>query len=147
MHRNPYWMLFMILFLLGILGYSTYAFYEVWQYMRLDKQVKAQSIQWSIITASDEAYIPNASYSFKMGGKDYKNYTRLNETYLNEWAAQEAIDRLKQAPPLVWFDSSSPDISTLQKNFPLKASLYAILLWMLGLYFAGLGYYVNRRIF
>lgn len=147
MHRNPFWMLFISLVILSILGYTTYTMIEIWQYMRFDKQVAAQSIQWSIIALSDEAFIPNASYSYHIDGKTYQNQMRWKETYRNEWASQEAIARLKQSPPLIWFDSSSPEISTLQKNFPLKTTLYALLLWVLGIYFAGLGYTVNRRIF
>lgn len=146
MQRNPFWIFFISVILLGTLGYTTYTLIKVWQYQRLDQQTQAQNIQWSIIPESDEAFIPFAHYSFVIDGKNYEGQTRWQEAYLNQWAAQEAIARLQQTPPRVWFDASTPEISSLQKNFPFKASFYTALLWVLGIYFLGLGYYVNRRL-
>jgi hypothetical protein len=135
------------LILLGVLGYTTYTLMKVWQYMRLDQQTKAQNIEWTITSLSEEAYIPVAHYSFNANGQSYQGQTRWQESYLNPWTAQEAITRLEQSPPLVWFDSSSPEISALQKFFPLKESIYSSLLWLLAIYFIALGYYVNKRFF
>jgi hypothetical protein len=145
MYRNPFWMLFLSLVLIGILGYTGCTLVKVWRYVRLDRQTAVHEIQWSVLALSDEAFVPLASYSFLVQGKNYQGETRWNETYLNQWTAQEAITRLQQSPPQVWYDSSDPEISSLQKHFPIKQSLYAALLWLLGLYFIGLGYYVNRR--
>jgi hypothetical protein len=144
MARNPFWLLFISLIILGVLGYTTYTLTQVWQYMRLDQQTEAQQIQWSVLPISDESFIPFAIYSFRIHGKSYQGETRWQESYLNQWAAQEAIVRLEKNPPPVWFDSSAPQVSSLQKLFPLKESLYSLLLWILGIYFLGLGYYVNR---
>lgn len=145
MRHNPFWIIFISLIILSVLGYTTYMVVEVWQYMRLNRQTAAQNIEWSIIASSEDAFIPLARYSFIVDGKIYEGQTQWQETYLNRWTAQEAIGRLTQSPPPVWFDSSSPKISSLQKIFPFKASFYALLLWILGIYFLGLGYYVNQR--
>jgi hypothetical protein len=145
MSRNPFWILFLSLIILGVLGYTTHTLIKVWQYIRLDQQIEAQHIQWSVLPISDESFIPFATYFFNVHGKNYQGQARWQESYLNQWAAQEAIGRLEKNRPLVWFDSSAPEISSLQKLFPIKESLYSLLLWTLGIYFVGLGYHVNRR--
>lgn len=145
MSRNPFWILFITFVILGVLGYTTHTFIKIWQYMRLDQQTETQYTQWSIRPVSDESFIPFATYSFHIYDKTYQGQTLWQKSYLNQWSAREAIDRLEKNPPLVWFDSSNPEISSLQKLFPLKESLYSLLLWILGIYFLGLGYYVNRR--
>lgn len=145
MHRNPLWIFLLSLIILGGLGYTTYTLVKVWQYLRLDQHVDAQNIQWSVLSLNEEAFVPLANYSFVVRNQSYQGQTRWQEVYLNSWTAQEAIMRLKKSPPPVWFDSSSPEISSLQKLFPLKESLYSLLLWILSLYFLGLGYYVKQR--
>jgi hypothetical protein len=145
MSRQPFWILFMSVIILGVLGYTAHTLIKVWRYMRLDKQTEAQNIQWSVVSSSEDAFIPFANYSFTIDSKSYHGQTRWQEVYLNQWTAQEAIARLERSPPPVWFDSASPEVSSLQKHFPLKESIYSILLWLLGIYFLGLGYYVNRR--
>lgn len=145
MQRNPFWILFITLILMGTVGYTTYALIKVWHYIRLDSHTETQNISWSMISSNEDAFVLFAHYSFIKDGKIYHGQTRWQEAYLNQWAAKEAIARLKQSPPAVWFNSSSAEISSLQKLFPLKESIYAGLLWSLGIYFLGLGYYVNRR--
>lgn len=145
MKRNPFWMIFLTLFMITVLGYTTYTMIKIWHYMRLNAQTEVQNIQWTIISKSDESFIPFARYSFNVDGKNYHGQTRWQQSYLNQWAAEEAIVRLKKNSPLVWLQSSSPENSSLQKLFPLKESLYSLLLWILAIYFCGLGYYFNRR--
>lgn len=145
MQRNPFWILFMGLIILGVLGYSTYTMIKVWHYVRFNQETVADKIQWTIIEVNEESFVPFAHYSFRVEGQPYDGQTRWADSYLNQWTAQEAIARLEKHPPSVWFNSSDPTISSLQKIFPIKESLYSLILWILGIYFLGLGYYVNRR--
>ena len=144
MHRNPLWLVFISIVILAGMGYTAYAVVKVWQYVRLDTKTISQEIQWTIVSLKEDAFIPLAHYFFNVDGKNYKGQTRWQEIYLNEWTAREAVSRLKQSPPPVWFDSSSPEISSLQKIFPIKECIYTALLWMLGSYFFFLGYYVTH---
>ncbi len=146
MHRNPLWIFFLSLMMLSIAVYSIRTSYQLWQYLRLDKQISAQHIQWSVAALSDEEFAPLARYQFNLKGTIYEGETLWKETYLNQSTAQEAILRLSSSSPSIWYDSSSPYLSSLQKNFPFKESIYTLLLWILGLYFLGLGYYTNQRI-
>jgi hypothetical protein len=145
MHSNSYWLIFLGLIFLCIAGYTLLTAIKLWEYFRWDQSTMPQGIQWSVAALSDEAFAPLAHYRYQVKGKMYQGQTQLKETYLNEWAAQEAISRLSHSPLTVWFDSSSPEISSLQKHFPLKEALSSLFLWILGIYFAFLGYYVKLR--
>lgn len=145
MYRNPFWLIFLGLIVLVSMGYTARTAFHLWQYLRLDRQVPAENIQWSVVPLSDEEFVPLARYRFKARGKNYEGQTLWQESYLNASTAQEAIDRLSSIPPLIWYDASAPETSSFQKIFPVKESIYTILLWMLGIYFLGLGYYVKQR--
>lgn len=145
MYRNPIWIVFLSALSIGIMIYTAQTAYYLWHYIRLDKQARAEHIQWSILSSNEETYIPYATYQFTVEGKKFQGETSWKEAYLNEWTAKEAIGRLKDSWPPVSYNSSDPGISSLQNLFPLKESFYTLLLWILALYFLGLGYYVKRR--
>lgn len=145
MHSNFYWTLFLSLIALTILGYTGYASVKLWHYIRLDQQTPALTIDWSVTSLDDDAFIPLATYQFRAKGQLYEGQAFWPITYLNDWAAREAIEKLARTPQTVWFDSDSPTYSSLQRHFPLKESVYTLILWLLGLYFLSLGYYVKLR--
>jgi len=146
MHHNHLWISFLSAAALAVIIYTSFTAYDLWQYVRLDKQAQTQHIQWSVEALSDDRFIPIARYQFLAQGKDFQGETRWQESFLNEWTAKEAVGRLTQSPPLVWYDGSDPVFSTLQKIFPLKESFYTVILWAIALYFICLGYYVRGRI-
>lgn len=146
MQRNFFEILFISLFILGILAYTIRTGIKAWEAHRLNTQIYAESVEWSVIAKNEEAYTPFAQYSYLVKGKHYTGKTEWQKTYLNQWTAEEAIQRLKQKPLTVWFDSDAPSISSLQKSFPLKESLYTLILWILGIYFLILGYCAKRRL-
>ena len=145
MHRNPFWILFISAMVIFSAIYSGFAMVDIWKYVRLDKETEAQNIQWSVLSLSDDQFVPVALYQFTIQGKQYPGETRWQEGYLNEWSAKEAVARLTQSPPPVWYDGSNPEVSTLEKLFPFKVCLYSGSLWLLTLYFFGLGYYVKGK--
>lgn len=144
MRQNLFWTVLISLMLLSIGGYTAHTLIKVWQYVYLNQHTHAVDIQWSIFPKNEESFIPVANYFFQVDEKNYHSQTLWQEHYLNRWAAEEAIMRLKKTAPLVWFNSHYPDKSSLQKIFPLKESLYSLLLWGLGIYFFALVYYVKR---
>jgi len=145
MQKNHFWILLIILFSLIALGYTVSMGIALWQYHRLDSRVEVQYIQWSIFTSNEEAYTPIGHYAFMVNGKKYTGKSAWSETYLNQWAAEEAIDKLKKERFQIWYHSTDPENSSLIKEFPTKKVLYSIMLWALAIYFLGIGYYTARR--
>ena len=104
-------------------------------------------MHWSIKEINSDEFLPSASYTFKMDdGQEVNSKSDLLATpYRNPWSAEEGIKELSKLSWKAWYNPSNPQQSALQKIFPLKDSIYALM--MLGIlgYFLGLGYYVFRQ--
>ncbi len=144
MHRNPLWIAFLCLIGLYVMGYTIYTGPQLYHYLRLTEKLTPQQIEWSVAKLGEDAFAPETHYTFSFGGKTYQGQTIWHSPYLNAWAGNEATEKLKQSTLPVWFDPSSPQVSTMDKHFPVKPTLYLIMLWGLLLYFIGLGRYVIR---
>lgn len=144
LHRNPFWIFFLGLVAISALAYTSYAFFQLYSYQRLDRTAVPQEINWSVLAMDESGFIPQAHYQFIFQDKVFNGHTLLKEHYLNAWAAREAIDRLQHKPLFVWFDSTSPTTSTIERNFPLKTCLYTALLWGLLVYLVWLNQQVMR---
>jgi hypothetical protein len=80
-------------------------------------------------------------YLFK--NNQYVGQDEWEDYYLNQPSAQEAIEQFGLRPWQIWIDSSNPSHSALQKKFPYKEVSYMFALWLITLYFIGLGQYVK----
>jgi len=145
MNANFYWKVLLAIVTVGTL-WLTYSALSLWiGYIRLDASTKPKSIEWNVHAVSDEVYHIDAHYVFDWKGKEFSGETEFHhDPFRNAWAAEEGIKAYKKHPAYIWFSSSDPTYSSLQKNFPLKECLSAIVLWGLLLYFLGLKYYVNK---
>ena len=146
MHKNPLWILFLFFLTIITLWFVGRAFYLMYEYSLLQKNVPSKTIEWTIEKMSEEQFVPEASYTYEVDGKNYQGKGLLIENiYRNRWAAQEATKQFPQKPWLIWYDPSQIDHSSLQKTFPTKECIYAGVLSGILFYFIGLGYYVTRQ--
>lgn len=145
MYRQPVWIVFLSLICAGILAYTIHSGTHLYRYLRMNSETEPQSIAWTILSKSDEAFVPVASYTFAFKDNMFQGRTIWNETFLNEWTAQEAVRRLSSQQHTVFFDSNDPEVSALQNELPLKEIIYSSALCLLGLYFVGLGIYTEKR--
>jgi hypothetical protein len=137
MHRNYVWLLFLGLISLYALYYTGTTLNQLYQYNRLEKQVEIKDISWAIRSFAADALSPQAEYHYEYEGKTYSGRTVWSERYLNEWTATEAIHRM--SPTTTWIDPANPSYSSMEKSFPLKPTIYMVLLWGLLAYFIILG--------
>lgn len=143
MHKNPLWLIFLAGISLVTLWFCGVAFYRVYQYSRLNGVTDATNITWSILKLDEDNYFPYAHYSYLIREKEYVGEEALKEKeYKNEWAVKESLPEITSKQWQVWYDPYSPAFSSLQRHFPLKEVVSAILLLGIVLYFFGLGYYV-----
>jgi hypothetical protein len=149
MYKNPFWILFLAFLSLVTAWYVGRAFYLVYEYSVLQRNVPAKTIEWRVDELSDEQFVPEAAYTYEVDGKTYEGKGLWTEQiYRNAYAAQLAIMAFKQSPKrswTIWFDPTEITHSSLQKTFPIKECIYAGLLSGILLYFIGLGYYVSRQ--
>ncbi|KIC74261.1 MULTISPECIES: hypothetical protein [Candidatus Protochlamydia] len=142
LHRNPIWIAFFSLIIIVTFFYTINAILDFYHYQRLNCSRPANEIKWSIKKVNDETFVPKGFYQFTYKGERISGYTSFQQHYLNPFAAKEAIDRLANANLQVWFDSSTPNFSTLEKNFPFKKIFYSLILWVLIFYLL----WLDRRV-
>lgn len=146
MHKNLFWQGFLAVVLLTTLGYSAVAVYRYYQYVRLTAETPTISaMQWDVEQKADDEFIIGVQYVFKVGQQEFKGETKWpKERFLNRYAAEEGIKEFSARKWRVWYDSSDPHHSSLEKNFPFKECLSALFLWGLFFYFLWLGFYVAK---
>jgi len=136
----------LILVTLLVLGYLGVAVYQIVHYNRLTAETQAENISWSVKAISDESYKPHAEYDFKVNNQTYHGGTTLSlASYRNAWAAEEAIKQIAPQYKTVWYDPSDPAFSSLEKYFPTKQLIYAIILAVILNYFAWGGYFYIKN--
>lgn len=142
-HKNPYWLAFLICAALVVFWYTGNALFKAYQYGILDSKTKVGLIDWSVKPLSDESFVLVADYQFMNNQSSEKGQTTfLDKKYWNEWAAMQAIPEVASENLYVWYSSSNPHKSALQKKFPLKECISAAVLWGIFLYFLWIGRYV-----
>lgn len=145
MHKNPAWMIF-----LGFIGLTTLYFcasaaVSLYDYYYETQTAVPLSINWSYRKVSNDVYAPFASYTFQVKGGVIKGESFLAQPlFRNEWVADEILNSLKKDPHKIWYDPSHPHRSTMEKTFPIRDCVYALVLVILFGYFIGLGIYVGR---
>lgn len=144
MHKNPYWLIFLLFIGIAVIGYTGFTFYKIYQYNRLSQSIAPQSIEWTIHPLDVDSFSLMSTYQFDWNQKNYSGSAEYSDRYLNDWAAQEGLGRRKLEKWRVWFDPEDPHFSTLYHEYPMKQVIYTFMLWGLLLYFAWLGHSVTR---
>ncbi len=115
-------------------GFLISASLDLWGYLRLEKRTIASVHRWKVIEKSSSQFALRASYSFEFQGKSYRGKTTFSKPYhLNHLSAEKQIKSYNSQIWPVWYQSSHPDHSSLDRVFPLKKCLYT--LTALGIFF------------
>lgn len=145
MHKNLVWQAFLFVIFAATLWYTISALYSYYSYSHLNSQTSPSTINWEVVEKSEENYFLKTSYSFNYKGNLYRGSTTWSQdTYRNQWAAEQGLKESSSQQWKVWFDNLDPHHSSLQKNFPLKECISAAFLWGLSLYFLWIGFYVAK---
>lgn len=137
-------LIFFSVFIGIVLIFTGKTIQQLVHYGRLNQTTPVQDVQWAILSNQADSFAPHAVYTFLVDGKVYQGKTTWYKKYLNQWTAEEAIHRLPEELH-VWYDSSSPSFSSLEKFFPVKNFFYMVTLWLLVFYFWGLSRYIAKK--
>jgi hypothetical protein len=145
MHKNFLWQSFLLLVAGCALVYTAIAASRTYCYMRLNETAPPLAMDWNTKELSSDRYILETSYQFNIKGQLFSGKTSWSDTaYLNPWAAEKAIEENRKKTWTIWYDPAAPSYSSLQKKLPIKQWASAALLWILSLYFFGVGCYVSK---
>lgn len=123
-------------------GFITAALHDIWGYIRLEEHTVAFINRMKVIEVSPSQFAVRASYAFKARGKTYRGKTVFSKPfYLNRESAEREIQNRLSQTWTVWYQPSRPKICSLEKNFPLKKCLYALMTLGVFFYFVYLDHY------
>lgn len=121
------WTIFLILigvvagFFLGKAGW------EVIGYLRLNAATEAHVKEWSIKESSSD-FLVAALYTYKVKNQEFEAKTIFTKPkYLNFSSAQSDLKKWDKHQWTAWYSSFSPKNSSLQKIFPFKSCIQALL--------------------
>jgi hypothetical protein len=97
-------------------------------YYRLSSSAEAQITDWSVAEESESEVYLAATYVYVVDGKSYEGKTIFQEPrFLNRFSAEEQLKGWQGLRYKVWYAAGKPELSSLQRLFPLKKSVYAFL--------------------
>jgi hypothetical protein len=145
MHKNAIW----VAFLLIVMGFGVWfvvkAGYELIHYYQLSLQIPVAVQKWEVEELDANKYAISLSYSYEYDGKNYRNRGKIGSAYPNPWAANRALEKFEQEKWYAWVNPQAPQKAVLEKRFPYKAAVSAVVLLGLVIYFICLGLYVGVK--
>lgn len=101
---------------------------QVVNYVLLNSKASVEIERLYVEKLGSSKFAIAASYHFERDGKNYQGKTIFSHLYyLNSPTAEKAIKNLKDKSWEVYFFSLKPSYSSLQKMFPFKSCIHAIL--------------------
>lgn len=143
--KNFVWLSLLILIIAASMWFVVRSGIELNHYMRLSQTAPAQIESLSLLKEGEDNFAVVLDFSFDANHQKFFGKTALKKKYPNQWAADKSLKDLQKQSWTVWYNPKNPNEATLEKIFPFKSSLSAIILLALFLYFLCLGLYVKMR--
>lgn len=125
--------------------YVVQAVVQINTYFALDLPTRAE-VTWTVKELNSDTYVPYGKYRYEVEGQSYEGtYVLQSQKYLNAKTLEQDLPQLQEKGWIAWYNPSSPEQSSLEKNFPLKTCLYASLLVGIFFYFLCVGHYVAKQ--
>ncbi len=111
--------------------------YRLFQYFSLNTTSKAFDMEWKIAQKDTSSFALEVSYQFNSLENDLvKGRIELAKPYfLNPLSAERAIESLSPKSWDVFYNKKNPSINSLQKIFPFKDCIQALITLGIFIYF------------
>lgn len=119
-----------VLFLLGK------TFFEVKDFHQLDQNTNVKIKQWEIDKDKKDKFYITAIYKYKIDGEKKIGKMIFNKNFNNYAAAFDWLNILAKKNWKAWYSSKNPNLSSLEKKFPIKHCIYSIISISVLLYFS-----------
>ncbi len=144
MHKNRLWLVFLGIIGICTLWYSVSGILAVQHYRAMSATTPLVDSQWSVEEMPGDVFVPLVGYHYKIGGRIYTGETLLyDEGSRNPSATEDNIQSLRKLSWVAFYDPRQPQRSTLQKSFPIKECLSAVVLLGVFTYLVWLGYSIG----
>lgn len=110
------------------LWFSGIATVQVWQYARLNAQTPATVLSWGVRDLSSSRYAIEADYRYEVKGTSHRGKTVFKHPqFLNRYAAENHAKTMEGKRWHAWYVERNPAHSSLERKFPQKECLHALL--------------------
>ncbi len=145
MHKNVHYIGLLLLLSAFVLWWTYDAIYLTFRYYALSASTTVVITEVNTIKKDEDDYRLEIEYLYIAGENSYKKTQIMPSSYLNLFAVQKAIDELKNKNLPLYFNPRDPNQASLERVFPLKQCLYAIIMISILCYFIGLGYCIKKN--
>lgn len=145
MAQNLYrlWVTLLVLSATCALCFSSIAITGIWKYVFLSTKTVSEITKWQVREHSLSRFVLEADYRYTVQGVVYQGNTVFEAPqFLNRYSAENYITGLEATRWQVWYIESNPSYSSMEREFPKKKCLQAILTIGVFVYF----YFVRNKI-
>ena len=112
-------------------------------YKTLSSEIPAQITAWGVDKVKEGKFVVYAKYSYRVNEQTFAGMTTFKKiTFNNQLAAKEHLKNWKTESWTVYYHPKHPEISTLQRPFPLKLILHVLIGMGVSIYFLYLKRYL-----
>jgi hypothetical protein len=126
--------------MLWLVGKSLFSF---WDYLTLSQAIPVKTISWEVIEKNPSKFFLQGSYVFVVEGHEIAGKDLLGEVYLNQYAVEDGLVEVKKEAWTVWYNPNNPSRNALDRIFPSKSLLYALV--GLAVFFYFLWFFFQRK--
>lgn len=135
------WIILLILTGAMVLWWGGSAASSLWKYGRLATEAPASATHYEVVPKGSK-YALEVRYTYVYQGHTYSGKTLFAKPYyLNHQAATDAKKSLEGMQWTAWVNPHHPEISSIQKIFPFKTTVYAVIVLGIFIYFCFLYWY------
>lgn len=131
-----------IVFILLLISSGSFALYfaykaikQIYLYSLLDKNTEININDYKVINLPDEKFAIKAFYEFYDNNTLVKGSYIIKNNFLNIFTIEDEVQKLNNTKWYVWYSSSGPSYSSLEKKFPIKLSFRALFAVGIFIYF------------
>jgi hypothetical protein len=118
------------------LWFSGIALSGAWKFSHLNSQTAAEVLSWQVRELGSSRFSIEADYQFHVDGQPFMGKTEFESLqFLNRYAAENYIKNLGAKTWKTWYKDSNPTRSSLEKEFPQKKIVQALLTLGVFVYF------------
>lgn len=130
------WLILLVISGAIALWFSGVAASGMWKFFRLDKQMPAKILNWQVCELTSSRFALEADYQFELDGVLYSGKTIFSKPqFLNRFTAENYMKINGSKSWKAWYRTSSPAYNSLEKEFPQKQCLNALLTLGVFIYF------------
>jgi hypothetical protein len=138
MTRNLYriWLVLLVASGMIVLWFSGAAAVGMWKFFSLNGQIPAKILNWQVQELSSSRFALEADYRFDVDGNTYIGKTIFEKPqFLNRFAAENYMRINGSKSWETWYRTNNPEHNSLEKEFPQKKCLHALLTLGVFIYF------------